>query len=122
MPSFTAKEIIELLGAVAAVIAAIASLVSASKSSKAKTESEEAKRISQEIRSEIKTHVLTSLDTVVRQTQALQQAQNQNINITFPLTAAQGLASSAPILEPQERAQAPHLPTGERADRREPEP
>jgi hypothetical protein len=112
--SLTAKDIVDILTAAGALVAAIASLVSAVKSSKAKTEAEQAKTIASQIKTEVTTNILTSLNTVVRQTQALQQNQNQNIHITVAGTSAQALSTTVPILEQRELALDRVEPPGQR--------
>lgn len=115
----TPKEIADVITAGAALFAAIASLVSALKSAKAKTEASAARELAQEIKTEVKTNVLTALNTVVRQTQVLQQAQNQNIHITVANTAGQGLAANAAIFPP--RQPEPALPRQQVGPERKPE-
>ena len=81
-------------------------------------EAQEAKMAAQEIRAEIRTNVLTSLNTVVRQTQALQQTQNLNIHIVPANTGGQGLAANTPIFQqaPQRREQLPEAQPGQQEE------
>jgi hypothetical protein len=111
MDAETIKTLIEILTATAALCAAIASLVSAVKSSKAKDEAEAAKVIVETIQTEIRTNVVATLNTVMRQTQAVQQTQHFSINVGAG-TAAQGLAANTPILEQGSTVQGRPLEAG----------